>query len=60
MFDEDLPKSKTNAFPRNLESLSIDELNDYIEELKTEIERAQSDIKAKQASQAAAADIFKS
>lgn len=59
MFD-DLPKPKTdNAFPRDLENLSIDELNDYITDLKAEITRVEGDIDKKKASQDAASSIFK-
>lgn len=60
MFDEDLPKPKSFEFPRNLENLSIDELNTYIDELKNEISRVEQDINAKKASQDAAASVFKS
>ena len=60
MFDDDLPKPKTNEFPRNLENLSISDLQDYIEELKTEITRAEQDITRKKASPDAATSVFKS
>ena len=60
MFD-DLPTPKVDKeFPRNLENLSIDELNSYIEDLKSEITRVEGDIKTKQASQEAASNFFKS
>lgn len=59
MFDDELPKPKTSEFPRNLENLSIDELKEYIEELKAEIQNAETDIEKKKASQDAAADFFK-
>ncbi|MGH1398190.1 MAG: DUF1192 domain-containing protein [Alphaproteobacteria bacterium] len=59
MFD-DLPKPKTDdAFPRDLEDLSIDELGDYITDLKAEIARVEGDIAKKKASQDAAASVFK-
>ena len=60
MFDEDLPKPKTNEFPRNLEGLSVAELEDYVGEMKEEIQRVQDDISAKKASHAAADSVFKS
>jgi len=60
MFDDDLPKPKTSAFPRNLEGMSISELQDYIEGLKGEIEKVEQDISNKKASQDVAASIFKS
>ncbi|GJL84420.1 MAG: hypothetical protein DHS20C02_01950 [Micavibrio sp.] len=59
MFDEELPKPKTAGFPRNFENMSVSELEDYIEELKAEISRAEEDITKKKASQEAAASVFK-
>ena len=60
MFGDDLPKKQSNEFPRNLESLSIQDLKEYISELENEIERVEKDIKVKTASQAAADSVFKS
>ncbi len=61
MFDDDLPQKKTaQNFPRNLELLSVAELESYITELDQEKQRVQADIDKKKASQAAAASIFKS
>lgn len=60
MFDEDLPKPKTAEFPRNMDSMSVDELADYIADLKEEIEKAEQDIAQKKASADAAASVFKS
>ena len=61
MFDEDLPKPKAEeVFPRNLENMSVSELEDYINDLQAEIERVQADKSAKKASQDAAASVFKS
>jgi uncharacterized small protein (DUF1192 family) len=59
MFDEELPKSKTAEFPRNLDGVSVDELEEYVTELKAEISRVEGDISAKKASQDAAASFFK-
>lgn len=59
MFDETLPKQKVSEFPRNLEQLSVDDLNVYVGELKAEIDRVESDIKQKQASKEAASSFFK-
>lgn len=60
MFDDDLPQiKKTAEFPRNLENMSVSELEEYVGELKEEIERAEGDIAKKKASQSAAADVFK-
>ena len=59
MFDEeDAPKPPVE-FPRNLETLSIEELRGYIEELKAEIARVEGDIAAKHAATAAAGAFFK-
>lgn len=60
MFDDDLPKKKnTHDFPRNLESLSLDELAAYVIDLKAEITRTESEIDRKKASEQAAASFFK-
>ena len=60
MFDDlPLPKKDTNDFPRNLENMSINELEAYIKELQGEISRVQTDIAGKKASQEAAASVFK-
>ncbi|MCB9996454.1 MAG: DUF1192 domain-containing protein [Rhodospirillales bacterium] len=60
MFDEDLPKKKEGSeFPRNLENMSVHELEEYVADLKAEIDRAEQDIAKKKASQEAAASVFK-
>lgn len=59
MFDDDLPKKTVSEFPRNLDNMSVSELQDYIGDLEGEIQRAKADIDKKQASQAAASDVFK-
>jgi len=59
MFD-DLPMKKTtHDFPRDLEKMSVHDLQGYISELNDEITRVESDIKAKKASHEAAASVFK-
>ena len=60
MFDEDLPKTKTTEFPRDLEALSVDELDAYVAELQAEIARCETDKNQKKASAAAADSVFKS
>lgn len=60
MLDEDLPKKKSNEFPRNLDSMSIEDLKEYIGELEEETKRVEQNIKAKAESQAAADSFFKS
>ena len=61
MFDDlDPPKKKTGSdFLRNLEKLSVGELEEYIGELKAEITRVEADKNKKKASQDAAAAAFK-
>lgn len=60
MFDEEKPKKGVEDFPRNLENLSVAELQTYIEDLHAEIQRVQADIAKKKACQEAAASAFKS
>ena len=56
---DDLPKPKNDGgMPRNLENLSIEELDNYIQELKDEIKRCEDDIAAKQATKTAADEVF--
>lgn len=58
---EDLPRPKpASEFPRKLDNMSIEELQDYIVVMKDEIKRVEGDIARKKASIEAAASIFKS
>lgn len=57
---DELEPRKQKPKPRNLDVLSIEELNDYIEEMRAEIKRVEEKIAAKKAHMSAAADIFKS
>ena len=57
---EELEPKKQKPQPRNLDVLSIEELNTYIEEMRTEIKRVEEKIAAKKAHINAAAGIFKS
>lgn len=59
MFDDDLPVLKPKNFPRNLEQMSLSELQDYIDDLEREIERVREDMKKKKASTDAASAFFK-
>ncbi len=59
MFDEELPKPKTAEFPRNMDNMSVSELEEYIEELQAEIAKAEGDIAKKKASEDAATSVFK-
>jgi len=61
MFDDlDLPKKKSDEFPRNLDGLSVAELDEYIVALHAEIKRVEQDKAKKKASQDAASAVFKS
>ena len=57
---EELEPQKKKPQPRNLDVLSIEELNDYIDEMKAEIHRVEEKIAAKKAHINAAAGFFKS
>lgn len=57
IFDDEDTK-KPNQGPKVLDDMSIDELKDYIEDLKAEIERVEQEITAKKAHNDAAAALF--
>jgi uncharacterized small protein (DUF1192 family) len=57
---EELEPKKQKPQPRNLDVLSIEELNTYIDEMRTEIKRVEEKIAAKKAHINAAAGLFKS
>jgi uncharacterized small protein (DUF1192 family) len=56
---EDLEPRKTTPKPRDLDSLSIQELRDYIAGLEAEILRAREKIAAKEVHLSGAASLFK-
>jgi uncharacterized small protein (DUF1192 family) len=56
--EDDLPK-KIDWQPKNLDPLSVDQLEDYIAVLEGEIERVRSDIAAKRSDLSAAEAFFK-
>lgn len=59
MDPDDLPKpAGETMFPRDLEKLSVAELQDYVQELKDELKRVEADIAAKQAQKDAADSVF--
>lgn len=58
LFDDDIPNTPKGQ-PKNLEPMSVSELEDYINDLKSEIIRVEEDIKKKKAHQDAAASVFK-
>ena len=57
---EELEPRKQKPQPRNLDIMSIEELNAYIEEMQTEIRRVVEKIAVKKAHINAAAGLFKS
>jgi uncharacterized small protein (DUF1192 family) len=59
MEPEDLEPRKKAPAPRELDSLSIEELRGYIAELEAEIDRVKAKIAAKQAHLTGAAALFK-
>lgn len=58
--DDDLDPRTKKAKPRNLDAMSVEELRDYIEELKSEIVRVEGEITKKQKHMNAASSLFKS
>jgi uncharacterized small protein (DUF1192 family) len=59
MEDEDLKPKVETPFPRKLEGMAIEALNDYIVELEAEITRVRVDISTKQAALSAADSVFR-
>jgi len=60
MEDDDVnPRTKTTK-PRDLSIMSIEDLEEYIETLKSEIERADAAIKSKKVARQGAESVFKS
>lgn len=59
MFDDELEMPGKPQGPKNLEPLSLDELNTYIQEMKDEILRAEEEIKRKKQHMEAASSVFK-
>lgn len=59
MFDDDPDPKKKPSKLKNLEPMSVDELQDYVDALKTEIGRAEADIAKKKAYSQAASSFFK-
>lgn len=57
LLEEDDPK-KPNNQPKVLDNLSVDELEEYIEDLKAEISRVEKEIKQKKGHNAAAEALF--
>ena len=59
MLDEDLEPRKKKPVLKNLDVMSVEELEDYVAEMKTEIERVAAEIKKKRAYRDAASSFFK-
>ena len=57
--DEDNAKNKVKAV-RDLSDMSVDELGEYIDELKAEITRVEGEVTKKKAASDAAKQFFKS
>ena len=55
--DDDLP-AKKKPVPKNLTTMSVDALNDYIHELEAEIVRTRDEIKTRAQVHAAAQALF--
>ncbi len=58
--DEDQPRPKNQPTPRVLDTLSVEELQDYIGWLEVEIVRVRADIERKRRATQTAASLFKS
>ena len=58
MFDDDLEPQKQLENIKNLEPMSLDELQNYIQEMKDEIIRTEEEIKRKKAHMDAASSVF--
>lgn len=56
---DDLDPKQKKSQPRNLDSMNIDDLKEYVTVLKAELVRVEEKIKAKQSHAAAAASFFK-
>ena len=57
---EELEPKKQKPQPRNLDVLSIEELDNYIQEMRAEIKRVEEKITAKKAHINSASGLFKS
>ncbi|MBI2740611.1 MAG: DUF1192 domain-containing protein [Rhodospirillales bacterium] len=56
---DDLDPKQKKTQPRNLDSMNIDDLKEYVAVLKAELARVEEKVKAKQSHAAAAASFFK-
>lgn len=60
MFDDDLEPQKQPKQKKNLEAMSVEELEKYVLGLKDEIKRAEEDIEKKQSHMDTVSSVFKS
>ncbi len=60
MFDDELEPRKQKPKLRDLEKMSVNELEEYVVELNEEVVRVQGEINKKKAHAEAASSIFKS
>ncbi len=56
---DDLDPKQKKPLPKNLDSMNIDDLKEYIAVLKAEVARVEEMLKSKQSHAAAAASFFK-
>ena len=56
---DDLDPRQKKTQPRNLDVMNVDDLKEYVDVLKAELDRVEAKIKAKQSHAAAAASLFK-
>ena len=56
---DDLDPKQKKSQPRNLDVMNVEDLKEYVVVLKTELERVEAKIKAKQSHAAVAASLFK-
>ena len=59
MFDDDLDPKKKPQKRKDLSTMSVDELMDYVETMKAEIARTEAEIAKKKAYATAASSFFK-
>lgn len=57
--DEDIKPQKAEGLPRNLENLSVAEMQEYIAELKLEIFRTEAEIERRSGHKNVAEALFK-
>ena len=60
MFDDDLEPQKQPKQKKNLEPMSVEELEKYVLELKDEIKRAEEDMERKKSHMDTVSSVFKS